>query len=58
MFLIILWSSLTSQNKKVTLGDTTAWGRVIALFFSFLWVFRQKISSFLEQMNPNLVITL
>ena len=33
MFLIILRSSLTSQNKKVTLGDTTAWGRVIALFF-------------------------
>ena len=58
MFLIILRSSLTSQNKKVTLGDTTAWGRVIALFFSFLWVFRQKISPFLEQMNPNLFITL
>ena len=34
MFSVILWNSVTRQNKKDTLVDATAWGRLIALFHS------------------------
>ena len=33
MFSIILWSSLTSQNKEDTLVDAATRGRLIALLF-------------------------
>ena len=51
---MIPWGALTHQNKKDTLVDAAARGRLTALLFHFL----QKISPFPERMNPNLVITL
>ena len=58
MFSIILWRSLTRQNKKDTLVDAAAWGHFIALLFHFLEFSSKMISPFLERINPNLIITL
>ena len=46
MFSVILWSSLTRQNKKDTLLDEAARGRLIALLFHSLKSSSKMISLF------------
>ena len=58
MFSIILWSSLTRQNKKDTLIDVDARGRLIALLFHSVKSSSKMIPPFPERINPNLVLTL
>ena len=53
MFSIILWSSLTRQNKK----DAQR-GRLIALLFHSVESSSKMIPPFPEHINPNLVLTL
>ena len=58
MFSIILWSSLTRQNKKDTLIDVDFRGRLIALLFHSVESSFKMIPPFPERINPNLVLTL
>ena len=46
MFSIILWSSVTRQNKKDTLVDAAARGRLIALLFPSLCVHVKDFSEY------------
>ena len=58
MFSISLWSSLTRQNKKDTLVDAAARGRLIMLLFHAVESSSKMISPFPERINLNSVITL
>ena len=48
MFSVILWSSLTCQNKRDTLVDAATQGRLIVLLFHSLESSSRMISPFLK----------